>query len=122
MFVRGIIIEHRMDRLPGQDLALDGIDKTDELEMPVAPHAAPDDRSVEHAERGEQGGGAVALVVVCHGLAAPGLDRQSGLGAVERPDLALLVKREHRGMRRRIEIEADDLGELRTRSWDRETA
>jgi hypothetical protein len=83
---------------------LHGIEKTDELERPVALHAAPDDRPVEYAERGEQGGGAVALVVVCHGLAAPGLDCQSGLGAVERLDLAFLVEREHHGMGRRIEI------------------
>ena len=63
-------------------------------------------------ECSKQGSGAVPLVVVCHGLAPPGLDRQSGLGAVERLDLAFLVEREHRGMRRRIEIEADDVGEL----------
>jgi len=30
------------------------------------------------------GGGAVALVIVRHGVAASGLDRQSRLGAVER--------------------------------------
>ena len=112
MFVRGIIIEHRMDRLPGRDLALDSIEKTDELEMPVVLHAAPDHRSVQHAEGSEQGSGAMALVIVCHGLTAPGLDRQSSLGAVERLDLAFLVEREHQGMRRRIEIEADDVGEL----------
>jgi hypothetical protein len=35
---------------------------------------------------------------VCHGLAAPWLDRRSGLGAAERLDLALFVKREHHSM------------------------
>ena len=68
--------------------------------------------AVEHVERGEQRGGAVALVVVGHGAAAAGLDRQSGLGAVERLDLALLVDRQHHRMRRRIDIEADDVGQL----------
>src|SRR5260370_1173433 len=48
-----------------------------------------DHGAVERAERGEQDSGAVTLVIVRHGLAAPGLDRQSGLGAVERLDLAL---------------------------------
>ena len=52
--------------------------------MAVALHAAPDHASVEHAEGGEQGCGAVALVIVRHGPAAPGLDRQPGLGAGER--------------------------------------
>jgi hypothetical protein len=54
----------------------------------------------------------MALVIVSHGLAAPGLDRQSRLGAVECLDLAFLVEREHHGIGRRIEIKADDVGEL----------
>src|SRR5271168_5481106 len=53
MFVGGIVVEHRVDRLLGRDLAFDGVEEADELEMPVALHAAPDDRSIEHAERGE---------------------------------------------------------------------
>ena len=72
-----------MDRPTSRDLALDSIEKADEFEMAVALHAAADHGAVEHAERGEQGGGAVPLVIVRHGLAAPGLDRQSRLGAVE---------------------------------------
>ena len=44
---------------------------------------------------GEQGGGAVPLIIVGHRLAAPGLDRQSGLGAVARLDLTLRVEVEH---------------------------
>ena len=75
-------------------------------------HAAADDGAVEHAERGEQGGGAVPLIVVRHGLAAPGLDRQSGLGAVERLDLALFVEREHHSVGRRIDIEPNNVGEV----------
>src|SRR5260370_1549260 len=51
--------------------------------------AAADHGGVERAERGEQGSGAVTLVVVRHSLATRGLDRQPGLGAVERLDLAL---------------------------------
>jgi hypothetical protein len=48
----------------------------------------------------------MALVIVCHGLAAPGLDRQSRLGAVERLDLAFLVDGQH-----------DSLGCQATRSF-----
>ena len=58
MFVRGVVVEHRMDHLAGGDLALDGIEKASEFEMAVALHAAADRRAVEHAERGEQRGGA----------------------------------------------------------------
>src|SRR5437773_4651653 len=69
---------------------------TTAIAVTVALHAAADHGAVEHAERGEQGGGAVPLVVVCHGLAAPGLDRQSGLDAVESLDLTLFIDRKHR--------------------------
>ena len=80
--------------------------------MAVALHAAADDGSVEQAERGEQGGGAVAFIVMGHDLTAPRLDRQPGLGAIEGLDLTFLVEREHHGMRRGIDIESDDVGEL----------
>ena len=80
--------------------------------MPVALHVAADDGAVEHVEGGEQRGGAVPLVVVGHGAGAALLHRQAGLGAVERLDLALLVDRQHDGVRRRIDVEADDVAQL----------
>ncbi len=94
MLVGGVVVEHHVDRLAGRHLALDGIEKADEFLMPVALHAAPDDLAFEHVEGGEQGGGAVALVIVGHRGAAPFLHRQPGLGAVERLDLAFLVDAE----------------------------
>ena len=102
MFMGGIVVENDVDRLAGGHLALDSIEEADEFEVAVALHAAADHRPVEHAEGSEQGGGAVPLVIVRHGLAAPRLDRQSGLGAVERLDLALLVNRQHHSVGRRI--------------------
>ena len=51
-------------------------------------HAAADDPAFEHVEGGEEGRGAVADIVVGHGAAAPLLDREPWLGAVERLDLA----------------------------------
>ena len=112
VFVGGIVVEHCVDQLASRDVALDGIEKADEFEVAVALHAAADHRAVEHAEGGEQSGGAVPLVIVRHGLAAARLDRQSGLGAVEGLDLALFVNRQHDRMGRRIEVEPDDVGEL----------
>ena len=77
-----------MDRLVGRHLALDGIEKADELLVPVALHAAADDFALEDIEDGEQGGGAMAFVVMGHGGAAPlfltadraGYDRGLGSG------------------------------------------
>ena len=60
MLVSGIIVEHDMDRLASRDLALDGIEEADEFRVTVTLHAA---------------GGAVPLVIVRYGLAAPRLDR-----------------------------------------------
>src|SRR5271169_5900478 len=73
MFVGGIVVEHRVDRLLGRDLAFDGVEEADEFEVAVALHAAADHRSVQHAEGGEQRGGAVPLVIMRHGLERPGL-------------------------------------------------
>jgi len=46
--------------------------------MAVALHVAADDRAVENVEGGEQGRGAVALVVVRHGAGAPLLRGRPG--------------------------------------------
>src|SRR5215469_15116266 len=104
MLAGGVVVEHGVDHLAGRDFTLDGIKKADEFAVAVALHASADHGAVEHTERGEQSGGAVPLVVVRHGLAASGFDRQSRLGAVERLDLALFVYRQHHGMGWRIDI------------------
>src|SRR5271156_1350288 len=112
VLVGGVIVEDHMDRLVGRYLAFDGIEKADEFLVPVTLHAAPDDLAFPDVEGGEQGGGTVALVVVGHGGAASFLHRQTGLGAIEGLDLALLVETEHDGVGWRIDIETDDLLEL----------
>jgi hypothetical protein len=78
-----------MDALFGRDLSLDLVEKADELLMPMLLHAAPDELAFEHVEGGKQGGGAVALVVVCHGGGASLLEGQTRLGAIERLDSGL---------------------------------
>jgi len=76
------------------------------------PRQELDDLAFEHVESGEQRGRAVTLVVMGHGSAAAGLQRQSRLGTVERLDLRFLVDAEHHRMRRRSDIEADNIPEL----------
>ena len=98
VLVRGVVVEDRVDHLAGRHRALDGVEELDELLMPVVRHAAADDLAVEHVEGGEQRRRAVALVIVGHRAALAGLQRQAGLGAVERLDLALLVDRQHHRM------------------------
>ena len=90
--------------------------------MAVALHAAADHRAVEHVERGEQGGGAVALVVVRQGAGFARLQRQPGLGAIEGLDLALLVDRQHQAVLGRIDVQPDDVLELGGERRDRSSA
>ena len=87
LLVGAVVVEHDVDQLAGRHRALEGIEEAQELLMPVPLHAAADDAAVEHVQRREQRGGAVALVVVGHGAEPARLDRQSGLGAVGRLNL-----------------------------------
>src|SRR5919106_481792 len=112
VLVGGVVVEDHVDHFPRRHLPFDRVQEADELLVAVARHAAADHRAVEHVERGEQGGGAVALVIVGHGARFAGLERQARLGGVGGLDLALLVERQHQAVRRRIEIEPDDRFEL----------
>ena len=64
MLVGGVVVGDQMDVEIGRDVAVEMIKKGEELLMPMARLALRDDRAVEHVERGEQGGGAVSIVVV----------------------------------------------------------
>lgn len=110
--VSGVVVEDDVDGLAGRHLGIDGVKEADELLVTMALHVAADDGAVEHVEGGKQGGRAVALVVVSHGAEPALLHGQAGMGAVERLDLALLVDRQHDGMGRRVDIEADDVAQL----------
>ncbi len=109
MLVRRVIVENGVDDLASRNGALDGGQEADELLMPMLLHAAPDDGSVENVERREQGGHAVALIIVGHGPAFSGFQRQAGLSAVERLDLAFFVDGDDDGVRRRVHVETDDV-------------
>src|SRR5216684_4616716 len=117
MLVGGVVVGDGMDDFAGPDSALDGVEELDELLVGVARHAAADHGAVEDVEGGEQGGGAVALVVVGHGAAFAGLHGQAGLGAVERLDLRFLVDRDDDGVDRRVPVEADDIFDLFSEGW-----
>src|SRR6201989_3307437 len=80
--------------------------------MPVSLHTAADHLAVEHVEGSEQRGSAVPLIIVGHSYTAPRLDRQARLSAVERLDLALFVDAEHHRVRRRVDIQPDDVTQL----------
>ena len=55
---------------------------------------------------------AVAEILKAMALSAPGRQRQHRIFTVQRLNSGLLIDAEHRGMRRRIQIQADDIGGL----------
>ncbi len=112
MFVRSVVVEDDMDHLTWRHVTLDGVEKADELLMAMSLHTPADDGSVQDIECGEQGGRAVSDIIVGHGSAFAGLERQARLGAVERLDLRLLVNRQDQRMGGRRHVETDDIFEL----------
>jgi hypothetical protein len=62
--VGGIAVEDRMDDLACRNIALDGVDKTDELPMHMALHVRPEYLAGHDVQRREQRGRAVALIVM----------------------------------------------------------
>ena len=78
VLVGGVVVEDDMDDLAGRDVGFDRIEKANELLMAMALHAAADDPAFQDVERGKQGRGAMALVIVRHCRATALLHRQTG--------------------------------------------
>jgi hypothetical protein len=112
MLVGGIVVDDGVDRLARWDLLLDEIEEANELLMAMTLHVATDHRAVEDIHRGEQRRCAVPLIVVRHGSGATLFQRSSGLCAIKRLNLALLVDRQHDGVCGRIDIEPDDVAQF----------
>ena len=74
--------------------------------------AFADDAAGARVEGGEQRCRAMPYVVVRQGRGAAPLQRQARLCAVERLDLALFVDAEHQRTVGRVQVEADDVGDL----------
>src|SRR6478672_3142206 len=87
MLMGGVVVDNTVDQLASWHFALNSVQEADELPATVALHAASDDTAIQCVEGGEQRGGAMPFVVVCHGAAAPLLHWQSRLATVERLDL-----------------------------------
>ena len=114
MFVRSIIVEDHMNRLVGRHTDIDGIEEADKLLMPVLLHIPPNHGSIENVKGCKQRGGAIALVIVGHRAEPSLFERQAWLAPVKRLNLALLIKRQHDGMRWRIDIQPNNIVEMST--------
>ena len=77
--------------------------------MPMARLALCKHFAIEHVEGGEQGGGAVAIIIVRYAFEVTQAHRQQRLGPLQRLHLALLVYAQHQRIVRRIELQAHDV-------------
>ena len=112
MLVRGVVVEDDVDFQLRVHLPDDALHEAQELLMPVPLRAVPHDLAGGDVQRRKEGGGAVPLVVVRHRSCPPLLERQPGLRAIQRLDLALLVDREHHRPLRRRNIQPDHVLQL----------
>lgn len=71
----------------------------------------------EHVHCREQGGHAIALVIVGHRLVAAALERQAWLGAIQGLNLRLLIAAQHQGVLRGRKVEANDVLKLVDELW-----
>src|SRR5215469_18120269 len=94
------------------ELAVDAAQEPQKLLVAMTLITVADDFAGEHVERREQSRRSVSLVVMGHGAAAPLLQRQPGLGALQGLNLALLVYTKHHRLVGRIQIKPHHVGEL----------
>ncbi len=112
--VRPIIVHDDVDLHAGLagDLAIDLLEKLEELPRPMPLVALADHPTGGDIQRGERRGRPVADVVVSPTLGPTGSHRQEGPCPIRRLDLALLVDRQDDDALRRAHVEADDVADL----------
>ncbi len=107
--VRGVVVEDQVQLAVCRRFLIDGPQEPNELGGAVAEHALADDLALQNVQRGEQRGGAVALVIRGHGGGPVRLHRQTQLGPVKRLDLAILVDRQHQRVLGRVHVAPHDI-------------
>ena len=112
MLVRDVVVDDQVHVEVGGHVRVDPAQEAEELLMSVARLAVRDHRSGSHFEGGEQGGGAVAPVIVGHPLDVAQPHRQHRLRPLQSLDLALFVDAQHHRVVRGVEVEPDDVAYL----------
>ena len=115
--VCSVIVEDEVDIQFHGNYRFNMIQKLAKLGGTVSPMQFTDDLASSDIQSGKQRGGAVAFVVVGAPLGLARSQRQRGLGAIERLDLALLIGAQHQGSFGRVEIQADDVAHLLDQLW-----
>ena len=90
-----VIVRDQMDIERGRDVAVKVIKKAEKFLMTMARFAHRNHFAIEHVERREQSGGAMAVIVMGYSFGVAQAQRQHRLGALQRLHLALLVDTQH---------------------------
>jgi hypothetical protein len=112
VLVCGVVVDDQMQVLILGRAAIDHLEESQPLLVAMQRVDHREHFAGEHVQRGEQRGDAVALVVMSHRLCAPALERQAGLGPIQRLYLRLLVATENQGVLWWVEIQANNVLEL----------
>src|SRR5262249_7337276 len=88
------------------------IEELEELLVAMTPIATSVHLARGHLQRGEQAGGAVALIIVSHLRRDAGSQRQQRCGAIKRLDLRFFVHAQHQRAFGWVEIKTHDVGHL----------
>ena len=90
-----VIVQDQVEGLPWRRVSVDGAQELQQFLVTMTRITGADHGAVEHIERREQAGGAVALVVMRHGAASPLLHRQARLCPIQRLDLRFFIHAQH---------------------------
>ncbi len=112
MRVSAVVVHHQVQRRVSRKLLVQATQEFQKLLMPMPLVALADDPALQDFQGGKQGRRAMALVVVRHRAAAPLLQRQARLRAIQGLNLAFFIHAEHHGLLWRIQIQADHIGQL----------
>jgi len=112
MLMSGVVVDDQMNIEFFWYGVIDALEELKELLMPMTCLALGQDSAGGDVERGEQGGGAMANVVVGDSFDISQSHGQHGLSPVEGLYLALLIDGEHDRVVRRVQIEPHDIADF----------
>src|SRR6267378_622164 len=102
MCMGSVVIQNKVDFAATRNVAVDSIQKPDELLVPMPREALANYGSVKYIQGCKQCGCSIALVVVCLAFRNARPQGQNGLRPVQGLDLAFLVHAQNQSLLRRV--------------------
>ena len=112
VLVGRVVVQDDVDFLTLGNCFVDLSQESQHLLVAVLTIGLADHPTRCHIQRREQRGRTVTLVIVRHRRAATLLHWQTGLGAVQRLDLTLLIEAEHRSVPGWVEVQPNHVAQL----------